>query len=416
MLSVRNCTHAMASVVLIALAATASASETGDPIQNQLSELRRGGPFAEMAAGELALSARAAYESGRRTTAREIVSGLGALLRDADPRLRVAIIDALSSAGDAARDALPALRSTLQDAEAEVRVAAAQALARVGAPPEEILPTLIAGLALSPHRAIGALGQLGPAARPALGALLDLAPRASKAGTAKSLIAAVSTIDSASVPDLERRIDDGRRTHAAELVAQLQARPDTGAERGLEALGAVGVESLVEVLRQRPPPGPRVTYVLPQRPGAPSAQGMVAISPMSSLAQLPRVRAEQALGRMGIAAAAAVPTLVETLEDDSEAVEVRILAAESLGRIAADPGRALPALTSALSRSEQAFGPFGPNSLRGAAAEALGHYGHHAVSTADALRKARRIEADPAIIRLIDQALERVGRPSREQL
>jgi hypothetical protein len=92
---------------------------------------------------------------------------------------------------------------------------------------------------------------------------------------------------------------------------------------GLVAVGAPAVPALVEVLSERAPAPPGAPYVEARDAAGPAGGGMVAITPGWRLGPLPRFRAAQALGQIGSAAAAAVPSLVEVLSDPSEPSELR---------------------------------------------------------------------------------------------
>lgn len=92
-------------------------------------------------------------------------------LADPKTRVRPAMVDALWTIGPAAKEIRPVLVKALSDTNPEVQLTAAIALAKFGATDDVVQG--LAGLLNAPtyrlrHAAVGSLGQLGPAAVPAL--------------------------------------------------------------------------------------------------------------------------------------------------------------------------------------------------------------------------------------------------------
>jgi HEAT repeat protein len=101
---------------------------------------------------------------------------LDAMIRDADPKQRVAAVTALRAVG---ADALPVFLWALNDEDPGVRMAALKAIARLGAASEKATATLAAILLSDPVPAvrtqtIHTLSQMGPYAIDAVPALRKL--------------------------------------------------------------------------------------------------------------------------------------------------------------------------------------------------------------------------------------------------
>jgi HEAT repeat protein len=102
------------------------------------------------------------------------------LLRDPEPRIRLAAAQTLWSLGSKAKAAVPPLTTALEDTSPEVRANAAMALEAIGPASRPAVPALTARLRDSDwnvrQHAVKALGAIGPEAKEAVPALV----RASK--------------------------------------------------------------------------------------------------------------------------------------------------------------------------------------------------------------------------------------------
>lgn len=272
-------------------------------------------------------------------TADDPLPALVRALRDQNPAERVRAAKDLGRLGWLARDAMPALVAALDDDDGKVREAAGHAIGLMG---PEALPTLTAMLRHDDkyvrRHAVWALGKLGPLAKSALGdlceALKDPDPRTAS-GAAQSL-GSLGADGADSVPALaeamrgtnivlcrlaSKALSQIGGPALATLIAHLQhADPFVRGESAL-AIGWIGaaarsaVPFLARVVRgpesaltRTPPPlantfsdhpGTSDTLTPPQIPEGESASADVNC----------RVFAAQALGRIGAAAAAALPDL-----------------------------------------------------------------------------------------------------------
>jgi HEAT repeat protein len=109
---------------------------------------------------------------------KEALAVLQAALADPNLYIRQQVADVLGSAGPEARGAVPALRKALKDESPAVRLNAAAALWRVTGDGKSALPVLVAALKREeplPLRVQAArkLGEVGPAAKAAVPALLE---------------------------------------------------------------------------------------------------------------------------------------------------------------------------------------------------------------------------------------------------
>ena len=105
----------------------------------------------------------------------KIVDGLTAALKSDMLSVRVNSAEALGQLGPPARPALKNLAGLLDDDDVDARIAAAAALIRIGGPSRGLaaLTAIVRGNEKrGPYEAAVALGQLGPAAAPALPALV----------------------------------------------------------------------------------------------------------------------------------------------------------------------------------------------------------------------------------------------------
>lgn len=112
---------------------------------------------------------RAAEAAGAsRTVARQLWGKLATALGHKDPAVRVAAVRAIRRCGRDAATLADELRGLLADPDESVRIEAAEVLAREGEAPVEVLATLLRSSDQSiVGRALGALNELGPAAKDA---------------------------------------------------------------------------------------------------------------------------------------------------------------------------------------------------------------------------------------------------------
>lgn len=282
------------------------------------------------------------------TTTEDPLPDLIRALRNRLPGERVRAAKTLARLGWLARDAIPALVRAVDDEEAKVREASAHAVGQMG---PDALPELVRMLGHSDkyvrRNAIWALGKLGPLARPALAdlcrALKDADPRAAS-GVAQAL-GNMGTDGGEAVAALAEAM---RGTNIvlcrlaakalsqigppalATLIAHLQhTDPFVRGESAL-ALGWMGpsARAAVAVLGRlvrgphsrdpadTPPPvgglSRSAVYGRDDQKAAGDSQMVTPTAPPPaevSTEETCRVYAAQALGRMGPAAAAALPDL-----------------------------------------------------------------------------------------------------------
>lgn len=277
------------------------------------------------------------------TTADDPLPDLMTNTKHKSPAVRLGAVKALGKLGWQAKEALPVLSAALGDGDAKVREAAAAAVGQLG---PDAVPTL-AGMLNHPDKyvrrnAVWGLGKLGPLARPVLSelchALQDEDPRTAS-GAAQAL-GAMGADGADAVPALAeamrgtnivlcrlaaKALSQVGRPALPTLVTHLKHHDPFVRGEAAVALGWMGpaaapaVVQLVEVMRAKPaalptpaggvvPTGTPPTAVAPS-PGEPPATEDGC-----------RASAAQALGRIGPAAASAVPFLQQALTDPCAAV------------------------------------------------------------------------------------------------
>jgi HEAT repeat protein len=192
------------------------------------------------------------------------------------------------------------------------------------------------------------------------------------------------------------------------LVAELKSdRSDVRekARKALVAVGAQAVPALVRLLRDKDVVGSfregaegegawdavnALTEI-----GAPAVLGLSGALGDNEAAV--RAQAATALGNIGPAAAATVPSLVRALRDRDD--WVRLSAANALGKMGPEARKAVPDLTTALVDSE--------SHVRAWIALALGEIGPEAESAVPALKKALR-DPDEQVRAAAATAIERI--------
>lgn len=260
-------------------------------------------------------------------------------LRAATPDARVKAAKAIGRLGGLAEAALPKLMTATSDPVPAVREAAAQAIGLMGPAAVPHLMRLLQHEDKYVRRhAVWGLGKLGPAAKPAVAALCaalkDPDPRT--AGGAAQSLGSLGEDAVAAIPDL---LETMRGTNIilcrlaskalsqigwpalVPLIANLRHHdPFVRGEAAL-ALGWMGpmasaaVESLIEVAKTGH------ANPAPARPDATTPATVAAPVPDSPSADdTSRLQAIQALGRIGPAAAAAIPLLQAAAQDTNAAV------------------------------------------------------------------------------------------------
>lgn len=257
-------------------------------------------------------------------------------LRDKDaPTRRVAAMN-LGRIGVAAEDSTPELLKALKDEDALVRLSAVTALGKVQAQPESTVPALVAIFRSKEdglwREAAIALSQIGSPAVPALTeALKD--NRADVRLNAALALGRIGAVAKPSVPPLIELSKDPN------LAVQQQA---------IVALGQIGVDAqpavpvLVAALKQ---PNWQIRANVAHTLGeiGPPAESAIPglIATLNDQDAVVRQRATFALSRIG---SAAIPTLLNTLKDQKQEVQVRSASAYALGEMGVTAKRTIPTL------------------------------------------------------------------------
>jgi HEAT repeat protein len=307
-------------------------------------------------------------------------------LRDKSATVRQVAASNLGRIGAAAQASTPELLEALQDEEALVRLSAVTALGQIQAKPEDTVPALIEVLKGKEEgtrrEAAIALSRMGTPAVAALTAALNhnnanvranaavaLGKIGSEAKTAVPILIRVSQDANSLVqqPAIEALGQIGAEAPSAVsvLVKALQHPNWSIRASAAYALGQIGapaqatVPALITtlndddaVVRQR------ATFALSQMGSSTVPKLIQTLPDQAQDAQVRRLVA-YALGEMGDRAEAAIPTLVNGLQDDNKSIREGILFA--LGQIGQP---AIPALTEALKHSN--------DQVRNGAAVALG--------------------------------------------
>ena len=300
-------------------------------------------------------------------------------------RLKSLAADTLGQIGPAASPALEQLGKALDDKDCSVRCHAIQALGKIG--PEAVPLLREALVADHPHTRTGvvdALGEMRPTTEAAM------------AGVAKSLgdaddkvrssaAAALLGFGPSAVPALAGAIRDGDQRTRQEADSVLGAL----GPQAMEALhAALADEDFVVRLR--------IVSALAKL-GPPSIP--ILIETLDDQDFFVRRQATDALGLIG---ADALPALVKILHDGSDNAQAG--AAGALGRMGPAAEPAIGDLIGALEN--------GGAQVRTAAAAALGEFGPLAGGATEALTKALE---DPAVSRAAAHALERIGSEVRQE-
>jgi HEAT repeat protein len=282
----------------------------------------------------------------------------------------------LARLGPRAHAAVPALRRAIADPRIShsFRIEVAEALAYIDPTVPESLPVLadaLAGQSWQTEAAASALGALGTRARSAIPALAQVLQRdgAAYEKAREKAVTALMKIDPEGrecLPDLAFALTDkmpGVVRAAADAISVLGPNGRSASSALAAALGrdfpgdpgptfscasdAYGevAKALVRVGGDHSATLSALTGALTQQPRAGRIFDGTGINCAAALA------AARALGSLGPAARAAVPTLVKALlldDSDHDYVQVRVEAARTLGRIGPAASAAVPALRRAM--------------------------------------------------------------------
>lgn len=334
----------------------------------------------------------------------EAVEGLTKLLADHNNSVRSRAANALGRIGPAAKNAVPTLIDKLTDYSPAVRSAAAKAIGRMGS---VAVPQLITALRYEPGEderaaAARALAALGPEAGVAVHYLttaLHDPELPVRVQAARALAALGQPVDEY-VPTLIAILEQESAEHRpglAEALASFRPVAEAAVPLLVRLLPKTGEENAPTV-------SPKVQAHAMQALGKLGTAAGAAVPTLLDVLALPdsplRSPALVALGRMGPAAAAATPTLTELLTGQGE--KYTLLTVEALGRIGPAAAPAVPKLLEMLTA---AYGE-----MRDAIMAALGQIG--AAEAAPVLQRAAK-DKTPAVRVTALQTLARLGPAAR---
>lgn len=249
------------------------------------------------AAEYLGESASAGYPLRHREQIRKAVPALMEALKDTNPSVQRTAAWALGNIPGDMRVAVPALDGALQDKDRSVREAAALSLGRMGQSPELAVPVLVGMLNRdddSRDFARDALINFGPAARPAVPALIDMLK-----GKDPPLPNYAAQVLGAIGPDAQ--------SAEPALIGVMRGTDDQDRIEAADALGKIGRDQ---------------------------AEAVAVTTRMLNAEEdwFVRERAAYVLGDLGPTAEPSVPALTQALNDEDE--DVRRAAAEAISKIA----------------------------------------------------------------------------------
>ena len=275
---------------------------------------------------------------GSGPTATRAVRELTELLSDEDSTVRQAAAGTLGTIGPKAKKALTPLTELLKDKDPRVRASAAEALGRIGPKAAEAVPAL-AALAKDKE---------SPVRASAAAALVRIAPKA--AGTVTTLNKLLGDEDSNVRETAADTLGQIGKPAVPVLIGGLKSGNPIFLQAVISALGKVGppaVPALIETLSN---PNEKLLV----RQYAAIALTKIAGNPKEIISALTerledkdsaiRRSAAGALGRIGPAASAAVPTLIDMSKDDNENSIVREYTVRALTRIDPNDERVVSAL------------------------------------------------------------------------
>jgi HEAT repeat protein len=342
---------------------------------------------------------------------------LTAALTDEVSEIRFLSAYALGRIGAAAKSAVPALTRALADPAVKIRETAAQALAAIGPDAAAAVPRLIIALKEEDENvrlsAIDALGKIGPAAKqaaPALAGLVKPGEKVTAIPLTPPFIVPSSPLAPRRFPtgggsrmagEALLRIGAGTPAVAFAFVVLLKSTDATDRRIAASALGTLGKSAVPELLPLLRDPDPELRALTTEVLGG-VGQSPEAVKGLGAALTDPDVNVQQqaalALARLGPAAAAAVPQLVESLTGAQEA-ETQALAARALGDIGPAAAVAVPDLTKRLDDPDPQVRQF--------AAHALGGIGVQAKAAITRLTELSN-DPDPFIRRAATRALAKI--------
>jgi HEAT repeat protein len=282
--------------------------------------------------------------------AKEAVPLLTKLTEDTDDNVRWKAVQALGAMKQEAMPAVPALLKVLRRDQASIRDAAAESLAQIAPREKDVALALAEGLkdtgANVPQTAARALAAMGPAAESAVPPLIEALKNPAVSRHAAEALGKIGPKAKAAVPALQQGMKDKDSKYIENL--RLSSTIALGGI-GPEARAAIPV--LIEALADKnqpyvegpgPIPSAAMTSLTRIGPAAVPALSKALKDARPKLSML----AAETLGRMGPASNAALPALTDALKDDRGVV--RVEAALALWRIDRNTDATLPVLLKAL--------------------------------------------------------------------
>ena len=288
-------------------------------------------------------------------TARAAIDTLLATLKDGDGRARAMAADALGRVKLEAATVMAALLNALRDSDDNVCKTAAGSLGKIGAAAIEPMIAALSDSRVSRPRHIAlVLARFGPASRKATDAVLAML----KKGDADGRAVAIYTLT---------RIEAEPAAVIGPLIGALSDVKDEISETAATTLGQIGdpaIGALIEALGDKKVRRPGHAALALAMIG-PSARGATdrLLALLKTGDENARGLAAYALSKVAEGKAEVISALVGVLKNDPSPYRVQMYAAEALGRIAPPARAAIPALTEALTHTNE--------QVRKAAAEAL---------------------------------------------
>jgi len=258
---------------------------------------------------------------------------------------------------------VPALVETLSHPDEEVRLKSMEILEKIGPEAEAALPTLLKSIDTDrdPHfenietrlAALRVIGSIGPAARSAVPQIIAVAPHVRVfdediCGTALEriglteehlplLIEVVKNDESSLAVWVRKHITSFQEAAVPQLIELFGDDREQVRLRAVAMLGAVGpaaADAVPILIQALDPPQPD--------PGEPGMDSFRSHRPDRDFSG--RVAIVRTLGRIGPAAASAVPRLIQVYREEDSAEDLRGEVVRALGRIGSGAREALPDL------------------------------------------------------------------------